>query len=187
MFRRRNIIKNERGATAIEFAMVAPLFLAFVLGIVDVGAYFFVAGQLQHGVVQAARQIRTGDIIGNNGASRDQFRAALCDNIKAALISDCTSNVRVNVESFANYTSVTAPSIDDLDDDGNGTIEEGETKFDTGGASCPVVVRAYFNYSTIVPQLQKILAAAVPGTSYITAATTFRNEPFTGGTTTACQ
>ena len=51
---RRGLMKSEHGATAVEFALVFPLFLAFVLAIMDVSIYYFVAGQLQHGTVQAA-------------------------------------------------------------------------------------------------------------------------------------
>lgn len=184
MFRKRNILKNQRGVAALEFALVAPLFFGFVLGIVDVCLYFAVAGQLQHAVVQAARQIRTGNVVGNTGASRDAFRVAVCDHIKIGLVNNCATNVRVDIRSFNSFGAISLPTS--LDANSNGTIEDGETVFDTGGASCPVVVRAFFNYHTLVPGLQNLLAAVVPNSTYITAAVAFRNEPFTGGTSSSC-
>ncbi len=184
MFRRRNIIKNERGATALEFALIAPVFFGFILAIIDVGAYFLVAGQLQHGVVQAARQIRTGNVIGSNTASRDLFRAAVCSEIVTGMFGDCNVNIRVYVNAFDSYGNVVIPTNYDTDNDG--VIEDTETVFNTGGPGCPVIVRAFYNYTTIVPGLQNVLAAVVPGTVYITAASAFRNEPFTGGIGTAC-
>lgn len=184
MFRRRNILKNQRGATAIEFALIAPLFFGFILGIVDVSLYFFTAGQLQHGVVQAARQIRTGNVVGNNVATRDAFRVAICSNIHTILVGSCTTAVRVDVRAFNSYGTVALPTT--LDANKNGIIEDGETTFNTGGASCPIIVRAFFNYHTLIPGLQKVLAGVVPNSTYITAAVAFRNEPFTGGTSSSC-
>jgi len=39
--------RGERGATAVEFALVAPVFLMFVLGIVDLGRLFFVKSVME--------------------------------------------------------------------------------------------------------------------------------------------
>jgi Flp pilus assembly protein TadG len=184
---RRGLAKSEQGATAVEFALVLPLFLAFVLAIIDVSVYYFVSGQLQHGVVQGARAIRTGNIIGNNATTRDAFRAAVCSNIESFLIASCTSNIRVDVRSFATFAAINAglpANAAAYDINLDGTISDGETTFDTGNPSCPVVVRAFYKYSTIVPGLQNVLAGIVPGTLYLTAATAFRNEPFGTGTGT---
>lgn len=184
MLGKRSLFKDERGVTALEFAFVAPIFIAFILAIIDIGVYFFIAGQLQHGIIQAARQIRTGNVIGNDTDTRNAFRAAVCDNIKTGMIADCTTTILIDVRAFDSYGHVSLPPS--LDANGDGIITDSETTFDTGGPSCPVIARAFFNYTTIVPQLETILAAVVPGTTYITAATAFRNEPFTGGTANTC-
>lgn len=184
---RKGLVKSEGGSTAVEFALVLPLFLAFVLGIIDVSVYYFVSGQLQHGVVQAARSIRTGNIIGTDDTTRDAFRVAICDQIETFLISSCTSDIRVDVRSFANYAAISTglpANIAAYDTDASGTIEDSETDFDTGNPSCPVVVRGFYRYSTIVPGLRRVFAGIIPGSIYLTAATAFRNEPFAAGTGT---
>jgi Flp pilus assembly protein TadG len=182
--RKRSVLKDDKGATAIEFAILAPLFFAFVLAIIDISAYFFVAGQLQHGVVQAARSIRTGNLIGSGATARDAFRTLVCDNIETLMISSCNVNVRVDVRAFNSFGAITLPA--NLDANSNNIIEDSETVTNTGGSSCPVIARAFYNYSTIVPGLENVLASLVPDNVYISAATAFRNEPFTGGTTSAC-
>jgi Flp pilus assembly protein TadG len=56
----RNFIKGrfgERGAAAVEFALVAPVFLMFVLGIMDVSRLFFIKNLMEYGVEQAARYV----------------------------------------------------------------------------------------------------------------------------------
>lgn len=47
--------RGERGATALEFALVAPVFLLFILGIVDFGRLFWVKNLMQYGAEQTAR------------------------------------------------------------------------------------------------------------------------------------
>ena len=44
-----------RGATAVEFALVAPVFLLFVLGIIDFGRLFWVKNMMQYATEQTAR------------------------------------------------------------------------------------------------------------------------------------
>mgnify|MGYP000940128652 CR=1 FL=1 len=191
--RQKNIAKNQSGATAIEFALIAPLFFAFILGIMDIAVYFFVSGQLQHGVVQAARGIRTGNIAGQvidplDGTAREVFRTAVCNEIVTGMMGTCTSTVRVDVRSYNTFASIDVPSITQMDTGGNsdGFVDDGETVYNTGGPSCPVFVRAFFKHGTIIPGLEKLFAGVVPGTIYLTAATVFRNEPFTGGIGTSC-
>jgi Flp pilus assembly protein TadG len=43
------------GATAIEFAIVLPVFLAVIMGIMEFGRMFWVQSTLQHSVEQTAR------------------------------------------------------------------------------------------------------------------------------------
>lgn len=47
--------RGARGATAVEFALVAPVFLIFVLGIMDFGRLFWVKNLMQYGADKTAR------------------------------------------------------------------------------------------------------------------------------------
>lgn len=47
--------RAERGATAVEFALVSIVFLMFMLGIIDLGRLFWVKNLMQYGVEQTAR------------------------------------------------------------------------------------------------------------------------------------
>lgn len=49
--------RGERGVTAVEFALVAPVFLMFVLGVIDIGRLFWAKNLLQYGVGEAARYV----------------------------------------------------------------------------------------------------------------------------------
>ncbi len=46
------IVKNERGSTALEFAIVAPIWVTFVVGLMQIGMTFW-AGNMMHNMVDA--------------------------------------------------------------------------------------------------------------------------------------
>ena len=51
----RGAVHSDRGATAVEFALVAPIFLIFVIGIIDLGRLFYIKNVMQSTVEQSAR------------------------------------------------------------------------------------------------------------------------------------
>jgi len=51
----KRALANIRGTTAIEFAMTAPLFVALVFGIIQVGLALFTQLGIAHGAEMAAR------------------------------------------------------------------------------------------------------------------------------------
>jgi Flp pilus assembly protein TadG len=84
---------REAGRTAsstVEFAVVAPIFFLFVLGIVEVGRGLMV----QHLMLNAARQgCRTG-ILPSNGNT--EITTAVADSLASAGITSQTLSVTVN-------------------------------------------------------------------------------------------
>lgn len=52
--------RSDQGSAAIEFAFVAPIFFALMLGILEIGVMMFAQFALQNSVMDAARMIRTG-------------------------------------------------------------------------------------------------------------------------------
>src|SRR5437899_784452 len=59
-------IGMRRGTAAVEFALVAPLFLLLVFGILDFGRLFYVQETLQHALREAGRFAVTGQHSGTN-------------------------------------------------------------------------------------------------------------------------
>ena len=53
--------RDEKGAAAVEFALVLPLLLVLLLGIIDFGLYFYNDLQLTHVARDAARYLSVGD------------------------------------------------------------------------------------------------------------------------------
>ncbi|WP_448581183.1 TadE/TadG family type IV pilus assembly protein [Thermaurantiacus sp.] len=51
----RRLAADQGGATAVEFALVAPLLLVLLLGSIETGRYIWFAAALDHAVSEAAR------------------------------------------------------------------------------------------------------------------------------------
>lgn len=56
----RNLARSVDGATAVEFAMIAPVFIAFMLGMTAYGIYFGAAHSVQQLSADAARVALAG-------------------------------------------------------------------------------------------------------------------------------
>jgi Flp pilus assembly protein TadG len=55
MKQRRHILANVRGASAIEFALVAPVFILILVGIAQLGILFFANAGLNNALAEGAR------------------------------------------------------------------------------------------------------------------------------------
>ncbi len=55
-WRRRAGRRDERGASAVEFAIILPVLMVLIFGIIDYGFFFFDSIGLRQGSREAARQ-----------------------------------------------------------------------------------------------------------------------------------
>jgi Flp pilus assembly protein TadG len=55
MRRLRNLIRNERGNGIVEFALIAPAFVTFIIAISQFGILFFAESGLKSAVAEGAR------------------------------------------------------------------------------------------------------------------------------------
>jgi len=101
----RGAVHNERGATAVEFALVAPIFLIFVIGIIDLGRLFYIKNIMQSTVEQSARYAMV-----NASASQAALEAYAAARA-ASLFSGITFVADVpgtDVVAGVNYRTITA-------------------------------------------------------------------------------
>jgi Flp pilus assembly protein TadG len=162
--------RDNNGAAAVEFALVATPFFFLLFGILEIALIFFATAIIEDSVSEAARDIRTGQLQTAGGTEQD-FRAAICQRITT--IADC-GRLRVDVRPFNDFSSANmgAPMTDDGDlDDQNFTFEPGE-------AGEVVVVRVFYDWQLLGPGFVNGLSNMSGNRRLISAATAFRNEPF---------
>ena len=162
--------RDQSGATAVEFALVATPFFMLLFGILELAMIFFASAIIEDGVAQAAREIRTGELQ-TSGQDEADFRAVICERITT--IADC-SRLKVDVRTFDDFsnTSMGAP----VDDDGD--LDDSGFTFEPGGAGDVVVVRVFYDWPLLGPGMVNGLANMPGNRRLISSATAFRNEPF---------
>ena len=123
--RRRGLfvfIKDSKGATAVEFALIATPFLAIIAALIQVFLLFFAQSLLENAVRASARQILTGqaqtqDASLTQAAAQAAFHQTVCNN--AAALFTCTG-LMVDVQVANNWSSAnTAMPVLTYDINGN--------------------------------------------------------------------
>jgi Flp pilus assembly protein TadG len=167
------LTRDENGATAIEFAIVATPFLMMLFGIIGVGLYFFTTFSLENAVEQASRPIRTGEAQ-VAGMTKDQFKTNVCSILPDFV--DCSGKLRINVQSYNVGQAIVAPACVDA---GGALVPPASTPYAVGAANQIMLVTACLQWTMAanIPFLK--LGSMSDGSALIQASTTFKIEPFT--------
>lgn len=173
---------DERGATAIEFAIVATPFLMFVFGLVGCAFYFFITSSIEKGMDQTSRLIRTGEAVTEKW-NVDRFKKGICDAAGGWI--DC-KNMQIFVKSYSSGWSglnnaKPQPCVE------NGVVVENPAPGSdliaiySGAASDVVVVTACYkwDFPARLPLLK--LGNMPDGSMMLQSATSFRSEPYPTG------
>jgi Flp pilus assembly protein TadG len=181
--RRRNhfgaFIGDSRGATAVEFALIATPFLALIAGLMQVFLLFFAQSVLENAVRASARQILTGqvqtqDASLSSAAAVAAFRQIVCNN--ANVLFTC-AGLMIDVEVANNWSSANV-AMPTLTYDINGNVSN-TWQFNPGNAGDIVVVRVVYLWPVFFGPLAFNWANQPNGTREIMASAAFQNEPAT--------
>lgn len=172
--RRTGFLACRRGSSAVEFALVAPIFLALTFSIIEAGYFFFVESAVDAANAKAARLIRTGQAQ-TNAISRDAFFNEICDVVR--VFGDCNERLTVDVARFASFSElaadVAAPVCRDADP---GDVDA--IPYNAGAARDIVRVRVCYMHKSFNPGLGLNLERAAGGAVKMFSTTIFRNEPY---------
>jgi Flp pilus assembly protein TadG len=176
---RSGIARDDSGATAIEFAMVAPVFFLVLGAIVETGLMLFTEYVLQSSVQEAARQVRTGQAQ-TAGMSEATFKTEVCD--MASIVLDCASDVTVYVRSEANFAALQAAIPSYLAVGASYGGAAGVTSYDCGAASEAVAIIATYDWDFVMPGMGAFGNIDSDNKRRLAGFAMFRNEPFPAGT-----
>jgi Flp pilus assembly protein TadG len=166
-------LRDRRGASALEFALVAVPLILLLLAILQVGLIFFGNMTLEFAADQGARLIRTGQ------AQQKEFDAAAFKNevCKHLTVMLPCAKLQLDVRRFDSFgtTELTNP----LDQNGN---LKTNFSYEPGEGGDVVVVRAFYPWDLTVniPSLIRMSKMA-GGNRLLIATIAFRNEPFKVG------
>ena len=159
--------RAERGATAVEFALVAGPFILLVFAMIELGLVLLVSLTLENAVIDVGRTIRTGQVQ-TTGGTAASFKTAVCAKM-SWLGSGCNSALSIDVRTYADYTTSNTTNAN--------TTMPTTMNWNPGSSGSIVLIRAYYAWPLITPLLQTGLQSA-NGKRIIYAATAFTNEPY---------
>jgi Flp pilus assembly protein TadG len=171
--RARDISRFRRardGATAVEFAMIAPAFLAVVIAILEVSYFLFAQQSLQTAAVEAGRLFMTSQ--GPAQASLLDVNSSVCKIIQPLL--SCGS-VLVNVQSSDTFSAATG-CPQNLTYDGQGNVTN-TFSYAAGAPGQVVVVCLMYQLTTIRGPLGFVLSSLSNGQMLAVGVTAVRVEP----------
>ena len=172
----RRFARQQDGAAAVEFAMVAAPFLALTFAILETAFVFFAGQTLEAAAADSARLIMTGQAQ-TAGYSQAAFKSAVCARIYG--LFDCANGVYVNVKSYSSFGSIStaSPVV-------SGNLDTSNMTYTPGGPGCIVVVSLYYQWPVYVTMLGDNLTNLNGGKRLLVATSVFRNEPY--GPTGSC-
>ncbi len=165
----RRFLSATRGATAVEFGLIAAPFIALLIAILQVGVVLVAQQVLQTATNKAARLIMTGQVQGQNMTS-SQFQQQLCTD--ATSLFNC-AGIYVNVQTFSSFSSVTlAYPVK------NGKFNGSAMQWNPGGPGDIVVAQAFYQWPIVLAPLGFNVANLGGNQLLLVSTAAFRNEPY---------
>jgi Flp pilus assembly protein TadG len=174
----RRLIRNERGAVAVEMAIVGPPFLLTLLSIIELGLILTTQALLDGATRDAGRLIRTGQV-NAAGNTIGTFQTLLCNDMSMLLSNaNCTNNVLIDVISNPNATNFGALTFAPCGSNA-GSGGPNPCPFNAGNAGDIVAVKVSYERPFIIPWVGNLLSLASDSQHTLLQSTVvFRNEPF---------
>ena len=139
----RNYKSCNKGASAVEFALVAPIFFLVVFAIFEVGFIFLTDLAMESALTTSARLIRTGQVQCGK-MLKETFQDELCKRTHSMINCD---NINIEVGTYASFSD--GANLDSLFDS-KGELENRST-FSPGGPGSINIVRTTYTYDIKTP------------------------------------
>ena len=180
----RGIKACEKGATAIEFALILPPLVFLILGSIEFSLYLFVQSALEGATFAASRLGKTG-YVANEMTREETIRASLDDRIGFFLNPDKIAITSKSYDDFssvgkpepfidANHNGVRDSNENYTDANGNGVYDEDMGVSGAGDAGEVVVYTVTYPWQIMTPFIQDYLGK----TSDISSKFIVKNEPY---------
>jgi Flp pilus assembly protein TadG len=167
--RARNFLICTRGATAVEFALVAAPFFALLIAILQTALIFLAQQVLQTATTEAARLVMTGQAQTQN-LTASQFQQNVCGF--ASALFTC-SDIYVNVQTFTSFSGMTQMSPLT-----NGQFSSNGLSYSAGGPGDIVLLQVFYKWPIVLGPLGFNLSNMSGNNRLLIGTAVFRNEPY---------
>ena len=161
------------GVSAVEFALIAPVFLATLIAIFEVAIFLFAQQYLQTAATEAGRQFMTGQVQGSGQTEQQMITNVICPQIQT--LFNCSS-VMVNVQSFSSFGTANA-STPTLTFDARGQVTN-NWSYNPGNPGDVMVVQLIYQWPIVSGPFGYVLSNLGNGKTEIVGVAAFRVEPY---------
>lgn len=165
----QRLIRDRKGATMIEFALVALPAFMLMLGMIEIGLMTLDRSVVEGATREAARKLRTG-AAQTSADPLGSFQQTFCANLFK--VYDC-STFSYDVRTFADFPSISLPTVTY---DQNGAPNN--VVFQPGGAGTVTTVRAIHRHTFGTPLVGSIMGGGSSNSVPITSTAVFKTEPY---------
>jgi Flp pilus assembly protein TadG len=166
----RRLLRQQDGATTVEFALVVLPFLAVLFAIIQTAVVFYAGQVLETAAASSARLVMTGQAQ-KAGYNQSTYRTAVCNQL-SGLIS-CNGSLAVDVRTYTQFSKINTA----LPVDSSGNLNNDFT-YQPGGPGDIVVVRLMYKWPMYVSLLGLGLSNMSGNNRLLVSTVAFRNEPY---------
>lgn len=181
----RRLLKDENGATAIEFAVIGLTVIYFLVGIIEFSVTMTVGNSLEAATNMSSRLGKTGYVDEEAMLTQQETIYQEIERRVGPLID--MDKLEITHEVFNDFKSLTSPDIlkdengdGDTDDAGEWTDVDGDGFKDgapgVGSSGNIVVYRISYPWKVMTPMMGKVIGDG--GIINLTAYSVVKNEPY---------
>lgn len=160
---------DRSGATAVEFAFIAPILIMMIFSVLELGMIFMLSSTLDTATTDTARTIRTGTASATAAGFRDQ----ICDRL-GWMQTPCKTQLSVDVRTYSQFGGQSVPEPITA-----GTFDKTSLAYNVGKQGDIVLVRAFYEWKLLTPFLAfSGMRKLSDGTRVMMSSATFKNEPY---------
>ncbi|HKL65544.1 MAG TPA: TadE/TadG family type IV pilus assembly protein [Roseovarius sp.] len=168
----RRFARDRRGNASVEFVVLAPFLIMFILFAIELGMLSLRAALLERGLDIAVREVRLGT---GTAPEHDEIKQIVCDN--ASVVWDCDAKLRLEMipTDLRNFSTLNgAPDCTDAAEPSKPV-----RNFIPGGQNQLMLLRACLKYSPLFPEaiLGDALVKDSSGDVALTTVSAFVQEP----------
>lgn len=169
----RRFARNTRGATAIEFAMLAFPFCLLVFAILESTISFATQQVMANAADSVARELRTGQLRPDD-INQAKLKSLLCGKLEV-IVADGCPGLEVDLREFPTFDAaakvrIKLTSDNDIDTSGFGV--------DPGGALTINMLRVFYRWPVMTDLMRSSMSNLKDGKTLLFSTITWRNEPY---------
>ncbi|MBV1691125.1 pilus assembly protein [Novosphingobium sp. G106] len=143
----RRLSGDQRGVSVLQFAIIAPAFIAVMIAVIEIAFVYLAQGGLETAADAASRELMTGQAQ-QGGMTSAQFKTAVCASLPPYL--KCSS-LMIDVSTASSYSGANL-GTPTLTYDSSGNVNN-SFSYNPGTQGAIVVVRLMYLWPTITGPL----------------------------------